>query len=478
MLQTVQFPRRLFNPLYFHIQKYINDPTVRRIMVFGSSSAAKTYSIAQNLIVDGGLVNKYNTLAFRKESSNIKDTIKNDFDEIIGRILGQHPLDTLFRKMDMEFRTSFGNVIRLRGLDTSGKIKGVKGFRKVYLDELDQFTFDDWKELNRRLRGDINQQIIASWNPVSENHWIKVSFIDKVGWTDEPTEIEGNPYSKLDDMSYVRRSDDGRTILIKTVFQDNKWVVGGQVGDVTYGRRDEQVIADFKEMELIYPYDYYVYGLGEWGVIRPDTPYLSNYVDDIHYPNQSFGIDNEAVTWFSFDFNHTPTTCGVYQIRPKIGVIRVKEFEVNGGTRNLCQTIKGDPEIMAIDKLLWNITGDSSGNSYTSSGGDVNDYKIIMEELEVTDNQFINTGGVNARHVYSRRVNDEFLFKIPFYMDASCVSLRKDFQKAKPDDHGKLYKDRGKGYAMDQMDNHRYFVHALCPKGTESINELKRFFLE
>jgi phage terminase large subunit len=180
LLETVKFAPRLFNPLFFHVNKYLKDDTIRRILVFGSSSAAKTYSICQNFVIDGGIDRKYNTLMFRKESSNIKYTIKNDVSEIIDNLLKVPPLDGIYKKLEFEFRTVFGNSIQMRGLDNSGKIKGLKGYKKVYLDELDQFTFDDWKELNRRLRGDTNQQIIASWNPVNENHWIKKNFIDKI----------------------------------------------------------------------------------------------------------------------------------------------------------------------------------------------------------------------------------------------------------------------------------------------------------
>jgi phage terminase large subunit len=473
LLETVKFVPRLFNPLFFHVNKYLKDDSIRRILVYGSSSAAKTYSICQNIVIDGGIERKYSTLMFRKESANIKYTIKNDVSEIIDNILKISPLDTIYKKLEFEFRTIFGNSIQMRGLDSSGKIKGLKGYKKVYLDELDQFTFDDWKELNRRLRGDTNQQIIASWNPVNENHWIKKNFIDKISWTDLPKIVDDNPYSQLDENSFVRISEDGRTILIKTVYSDNKWVVGGNINGKEYGRVDNQVIADFDEMKEIYPYDYQVYGLGEWGVIRPEQPYLNNYDDDIHFPNQSFEILPDVPTWLSFDFNHNPATGGLYQVVKGLGVIRVREYTQNGGTRMLCQKIKMDPDFENVDKLLLSITGDSSGNSYTSTGGDVNDYDVIKEELEVGDYQLVNTGGVNARHVYSRRVNDEFLYRVPFYMDKSCTELRKDMQMAKEDDHGKLYKDRAKGYSMDHMDNHRYFIHALCPKGSESIKLLR-----
>ena len=450
----------------------MKDSSVRRIMVYGSSSAAKTYSICQNLIIDGGLDRKYNTLVFRKEGSSIKDTIKNDLVEITDNILKEPPLDSIFQRLEFELRTLFGNKIRLRGLDTSGKIKGMKGYRKVYLDELDQFAMDDWKELNRRLRGEENQQIIASWNPVSENHWIKTKFIDLTDWEEVDKTIGGDPYSKLSPASSVKRSKDGRTILIKTVYQDNKWVVGGDVNGVNYGAVDEQVLADFEEMKAIYPYDYQVYGLGEWGTIRPDVPYFHNYNDTLHYgKDRSFKYDPLAETWFSFDFNYNPTTCTVFQIR-KTGIIGMKTYGCRGGTAELCKLMLRDKELLKVNKLMWTVTGDSSGNSRSSTAGDVTDYDIIKSSLGIGD-KIIRVNKRNKSHAYSRRLCDAFLYHIPFIMSSECEDLRNDFLRAKPvSGSEELYKNREQGYAMDYMDNFRYFVDAKFINGVEDI---KRF---
>lgn len=470
MIETLQFAKKNFNPLFFHLNKYMKDNTVRRILVYGSSSAAKTYSISQNLIIDGCINRKYNSIMFRKEGSNIKDTIKNDLSEIVGKIVSNPFLTGLFDKYEFEFRCSLGNIIRLRGLDNDGKIKGLKGFRKVYFDELDQFTFADWKEANRRLRGEENQQLIASWNPVSEHHWIKTDFIDKITWKDLPKIVDNDPYSQLHENSFVRVSEDGRTILIKTVYQDNKWVVGGQVGDVTYGRVDEQVLADFAEMEEIYPYDYMVYGLGEWGVVRPDKPYFYNYKDDIHYStSNAYDFHPLAETWLSFDFNYDPTTCTVFQVHSDC-ILGMRCYSTIGGTRALCRLMKSDPDLMMTRKEFWTITGDSSGNSKSSTAGDVTDYDIIKEELEVGDN-IVRVNTRNKAHVYSRRLCDTFFYKVPFAMDYRCANLRNDLLKAKPKEGTEeLYKDRSKGFGMDHIDNFRYFVDAKFYGGIDDIN--------
>lgn len=470
MVEEIAIDIKFFNPLYFHLLKYMKDEKVRRILVYGSSSAAKTYSISQALVFDGCLDRKYNSLVFRKEGSNIKDTLRNDLREIILNMLQEPPLPELFEVYDFEFRCLLGTYIRLRGLDTSGKIKGMKGYRKVYLDEIDQFYFDDWKEINRRLRGDINQQILASWNPVSETHWIK-KVIDKYEWVDEPRIVDDNPYSELSENSFVRRSTDGRNILIKTVYQDNKWVVGGKVGDQNYGEVDTQALADFEEMKNMYPYDYWVYGLGEWGIIRPETPYFHNYKDEIHYSKQRFPFDPFAETWLSFDFNYDPTTCTVFQIWDT-GVVALRCYKKKGGTRELCRLMKLDDELMSVDMIRWTITGDSSGQQRSSTAGDVTDYDIIREEFGIGD-QFLRVNSRNKAHAYSRRLCDTFLYKVPFVLSEGTEDLRNDFNKAMPvPGSEQLLKDRSKGLDMDIIDNFRYFVDAKFPGG---IDDIKRF---
>jgi len=224
------------------------------------------------------------------------------------------------------------------------------------------------------------------------------------------------------------------------------------------------------------PRRYEVDGLGHWGEPSNDSPFLTNYDDGIHYNKDIDFKYGQYETWLSFDFNHTPTTCNVYQLIPHIGVIGVRSYVQNGGTRKLCQLMKHDKELMKVNKLLWTLTGDSSGKSYTSTGGDVNDYDIILEEFDIAPSQLVGVHSRNKSLVYSRRLNEEFLYRVPFQMSKSMGQLRADFLKAVEDKHGNLYKNRKEGYGMDLFDAHRYFVHALCPNGLDDINYIANKF--
>jgi len=81
MSQLIKINPNLFNPLYWHILDVLKDPEIRHVYIYGGSSAAKTYSLAQALMIEGEK-QQFNSIIFRKEQASINDTIYNDFKEI------------------------------------------------------------------------------------------------------------------------------------------------------------------------------------------------------------------------------------------------------------------------------------------------------------------------------------------------------------------------------------------------------------
>src|SRR4051812_35452453 len=74
----LRLDNKWFNPLYFHLRKYVDDPTIRKIMVYGGKSSAKTMSISQ-LFAILGYTQSCNTIAYRKQQTSIKITLKPSF---------------------------------------------------------------------------------------------------------------------------------------------------------------------------------------------------------------------------------------------------------------------------------------------------------------------------------------------------------------------------------------------------------------
>jgi PBSX family phage terminase large subunit len=253
----IEHEKPIFNPLYWHLSEYLNNPKIRFIFVYGGSSAAKTYSIMQVLSIENKLFS-YNVYAMRKVGSTIKDSIYTDFKSFNEKLNRKSNNITIIQN---EIRTE-KSKIRFSGIDDPEKLKGIADFTKVYADEITEFSLEDFKQIKKRLRGKPGQQIICSWNPISKNHWIKKKVLDLESWIDLPLEIEGNPKSKLNENSNVWINSTGNSILIKTTYLDNYWIVGHNSGG---GFRDNHVISDFEHDKIYDEESYKIYALAEWG---------------------------------------------------------------------------------------------------------------------------------------------------------------------------------------------------------------------
>ena len=52
MIKKVNYNKELFNPVFWHILHYLQNPKIRTIDVFGGSSAGKTYGAVQAVALD------------------------------------------------------------------------------------------------------------------------------------------------------------------------------------------------------------------------------------------------------------------------------------------------------------------------------------------------------------------------------------------------------------------------------------------
>lgn len=457
-VKKVTFSKDWFNPIYYHIRKYMSDSSIRRIMIYGGSSAGKTHEICHALEIDG-YFNNYSSIIFRKEQASIKDTIKNELKSSLETCRMQNA----YTDYEFEYRNIKGKKIRLRGLDKEGKVKGLKGYKKLYFDELDQFTFKDWSESGRRLRGEENQQIIASWNPVSENHWIKTKYLDLIKWEKLPNELKDNPHSKLDENSFVKISQDQRTVLIKTTYKDNKWVVGGNVQGNSYGRIDIQAIKEFEEMKKLNPSDYNIYALGNWGIITNQNPFFYAFNYKKHFINKEYEISPLYNLDISFDFNFEPCTCVVGQSIPHLrqyNIIRSHYASANNHKSSLeilCDEIK-KTYLPLTNIARIRITGDAAGKQRgADTAANVNKYTQILKYLGITNKRAVNVESFNIDHKSSRDICNDVLniADIKFY--SGTQTLIENIKASYADEEGSLNKCK-KELGIHDVDAWRYLI--------------------
>ena len=264
----------LYNPIYWHLKNAFNKPELRYIFFYGGSSAGKTYSAVQ-LNIDDTLGKPSNTLVFRKQLVDISDSIYKDY-KLYGERLNQFV-------PAFEFKINRINIqskeVRFRGIADIENMKGLSSFKRIYLNELTQFDFNDFKMLRKRLRGQEGQQIIGDWNPIYRSHWIKKKVLDLEEWVTLDNIVSPEDWADLgysEDKRYLSQLDEGNSfvkinergnmLLIKTTYKDNFWINGSPYNS-KYGRVDQHVLDEYEYDRINEPEDYDVYALGEWGYI-------------------------------------------------------------------------------------------------------------------------------------------------------------------------------------------------------------------
>lgn len=260
-----QFHPRLFNPLFWHLLEALRDENIRYIYVEGGSSAAKTYSICQALMVDMYQY-EYNTAVFRRFHIDIADYVYASFKMVRESLEFQD-----YYKCQQDLMKSSDGVANIvfKGLDDEDRVKGMENINVVYMNEWNQFTEAQWGQMRKRLRGRTNQKFICDWNPISSELWNYKSWLDVDEWQDMPLSIDNCPtkYNSLNpEYAFKRKNKKGDSIWIKVTYRDNYWIVGHPSGKGGYV--DEHILADFERDRIHKPNLYRIYANGERGVIR------------------------------------------------------------------------------------------------------------------------------------------------------------------------------------------------------------------
>ena len=121
---------KLFNPLFFYLLMFLQNKTIRNIIMYGGSSSGKTYSMAQAILILT-LWEGTNHLVMRKVGASIKDTVYQDFKTAAEQL----EISKLFKFSDgVKTITCIQNKARIvfKGLDDAEKIKGLSSFKRVF----------------------------------------------------------------------------------------------------------------------------------------------------------------------------------------------------------------------------------------------------------------------------------------------------------------------------------------------------------
>lgn len=464
MDEPVVFEKEWFNPLYFILDDIVdNKPKVKRVLIYGGKSSSKTISVSQIIGVNGYL-NNYSSIMFRKETSRVKTTIKKSMSLAIDSCY----MNEAWEKQDRTFKGVNGSEIILTGLDDPEKAKGVEGYSFVLFDELNQFDEEEYNQTNLSLRGEGRKVLFATWNPVSEHSWVKTNLVDSYEWVN-------TEYTLPDPKSFVRISDCGTTVLIKTSYKDNYWTIGSPCG--TYGFKDENLIADYNKLKHIDRNQYNINVLGEWGSIKTGEElfHLFNPLHHINNPEVREGYP----LWLSFDQNRKPySTCTIYQIIDphitKDGFTHINAIDEiclpppNNETEEICEEFMRRYPFSRFKTVFF--TGDYSGNAKhqgISKSSFTDHYQMVDEKLRPYlgnySKKLFPPPPVEPRRFAINKILSE-TEHIKLNVSEKAVNLIKDFTELQIGSNGWYDKQKVKVKGVEMaghcIDTFTYLLHA------------------
>lgn len=492
------------NPNAFYLLQYLQDATLRFIILYGGSSSAKSFSIAQGVLIMT-LQDGENTKVFRKVGAALKDSIYEAFKEAAKTLNVYELFDFKERRIICKVN---GAKITFSGLDDSEKIKGLENYKRVFLEEFSDFEHGDFKQIRKRLRGKHGQQIICSFNPIKITHWIKKEIFDKDKFHDIPKEVTLGGVkipSELTEVKSLRMNEPKQimnvrtkqivehpsdTVLIQSTYLNNFWVVSSPDG--TYGYYDEQCVADFEKDRINDPDYYSVYALGEWGVIRTGSEFFGSFNRGKHSGERKYipglpihiSVDNNVLPYISVSYWQVDFTTGtkVWQFHETCG--ESPNNTVKKSSKLVGKYLKS---IGYCDKVY--VHGDAS----TKSANSIDDEKrswmdlfidtLQKEGFEIEDKVGNKNPSVAMTGEFINAIFDSVVPGIEISIDESCTVSLEDYMSVQKDANGAILKTKVKNKTTMQTyeehghlsDTFRYVVVDLCnDQYTEFSNRRKR----
>lgn len=461
----MKLERELFSPNAFWLWRYTLDKSVRFIVLYGGSSSGKSFSVAQFFSILA-FYEGCNMLVMRKVGASIEKTIYADFRAAINGIDGLAEC-CRFKQNSIVFND--GGKIDFSGLDDPEKIKGISQYKRVFLDELSEYDETDFKQIRLRLRGQEGQQIVAAFNPISEEHWIKKKWFDRETWHDIPMALTiGNETlpQELCAVKSVRMNSEKMilnpntgeydrhapdTIVIQSTYLNNFWVVGSPDGK--YGYYDQQAIATFENDRINDPDYYQVYALGEWGHIRTGAEFFPSFSHGVVCGR--FKYNPELPIHISMDSNVLPyVTATFFQKEYKPDdvqqVTQIDELPIespNNSARKAAKVIaKRLKEYGYSDKVY--LHGDASGKAANTIDCENRSFfDLVIDELEregfvVVDNIGKRNPSVATTGEFINAVWDGRVPGVSIRIDDECTVSIDDYQAVQKDENGAIAKQK------------------------------------
>lgn len=333
----------------------------RYLVCKGSRASKKSKTTALRFIYNLMKYPEANLLVIRKTYRTLKDSCFTELKWAVHRFGVDQWWDFKESPLEATYKPT-GQKIYFRGLDDPLKVTSVTvdvgALCWMWIEEAYEIMKeDDFNTLDESIRGEVPEglfkQIVFTFNPWNEHHWLKTRFFDA-----EP---------------------DPDILAITTNYMCNEWL-------------DKADLKVFETMKKQNPRRYQVAGLGNWGIV--DGLIYENWreeaftLDDIRNCKSAFGLDfgytNDPSAFFAGFLDVTNKRLYVWDEFYEKGLSNKKIFERISSMGYAKERITADSaEPKSIDELqtlgLRRITGAKKGKDSISNGVQwIQDLEIII----------------------------------------------------------------------------------------------------
>jgi len=359
-----------------------NDDQPRYEVLKGGAGSGKSHQVAMRLLSDLVSIDGCNILVVRK----IEKTVKNSCFSLFKQIILEHGMSEDFKitKQPMEIKhKGTKNVVIFAGLDDPEKIKSItaeKGnIEKVWMEEASEFDQEDLDQLSTRLRGRsaIKKQVFITFNPISEEHWLKEAFFDQ-----------------------PLRYQDVRTTT--TTHRDNPFL-------------DSDYRSHLESYAATNPFFFAVYCRGEWGSIDDDDTIVPYH--KAHQARFRKGVDEDGPLWVGLDVARKGNDSTVCYIRRGMRVLGKRKLQ-GASSKPVAEMVI---RLMSLhrksskDRIIINVDATGLGS------GAVDMLNLLTEKIHGVEVREIYFGGSAVKNDRYKNAVTEMYFNIRDIVDAMAL---------------------------------------------------------
>ena len=321
---------------------------------WGGAGSGKSHIVARKLLYR--MLNesdvKHNILIIRKVDRTIKKSVWTLMKNIISKwgLYSEFKFNETDRTMIWKYN---GAQFMFSGLDDVEKLKSIEGVTSVWCEEATELIQEDFEQLDLRLRGEHGclKQITLTFNPISDQHWIKKIFFD-------------DPISDV--------------FTLHTTFLDNAFI-------------DDEYKMVMENKKKSNPRYYNIYALGNWGTAEGLV--FNNASQRLIREDEIKGL--EPIQGLDFGYTNDPTSFhlsyidtvnkklfiydGFYEKEMSNEAISEK---IKGMLLHRHETVADSSEPKSIDRLAQlgvRVKPAKKGKDSINSGVDfLQDYEIIV----------------------------------------------------------------------------------------------------